>query len=94
MTDSDDVAALFGAERSRLLTLLADFEPADWEIPIPCPGWAVQAMPGRYRLVLVLAGSEVSGWARSSAAVSPMRTPCSSPRAAFIYQHATPDRDR
>jgi hypothetical protein len=36
-----DYAALFATERSRLLELLADLVPGDWERPSPCPGWSV-----------------------------------------------------
>lgn len=39
-----DAADLFGLERSRLLTLLSELSPADWEAPTPCPGWNVQGL--------------------------------------------------
>lgn len=36
-----DYPGLFLAERARLSDLLADFGPADWDRPSPCPGWTV-----------------------------------------------------
>jgi hypothetical protein len=39
--ERDDVAALFGVERGRLLELLGELLPGDWHRPSPCPGWSV-----------------------------------------------------
>lgn len=36
-----DVAALFRAERARLLSLAAGLRSGDWSRPTPCPGWSV-----------------------------------------------------
>ncbi len=35
-------APLLRLERSRLLSLLADLNPEDWQRDTPCPGWAVR----------------------------------------------------
>jgi hypothetical protein len=36
-----DAADLFGRERDRLLALLRQPHPGDWELPTPCPKWNV-----------------------------------------------------
>ena len=35
------IAPLFQTERERLLELLAELDPPDWQRPSPCPGWTV-----------------------------------------------------
>lgn len=38
---AEDAPTLFSVERKRLLSLLGDLLPGDWNRPSPCPGWNV-----------------------------------------------------
>jgi uncharacterized protein (TIGR03083 family) len=42
----DDVSMLSGVERGRLLELLGELLPGDWDRPSPCPGWSVLDLCG------------------------------------------------
>lgn len=53
-----EFAPLFLTERQRLLELLAGLDPADWQRPSPCPGWAVLGLCAH------LAGDDLSFLAR------------------------------